>query len=438
MDTISEATSGSRTPPGTVHTTSSKHASFAAFSGSFIEWYDYSLYGTAAAVVFPQLFFPEGAGLVGAFGSFAAGFLARPVGALVFGHLGDRYGRKKMLLLSVLIMGMCTLLIGLLPTYQSSGWLAPALLVLLRTVQGFGIGGEFGGGALVALENAPSQKRGLMGSFHQMGTPAGILVATGVFSLVMLLPQETVMDWAWRLPFFLSGLFLVLALYIRDKLPETEVFQRSEDTKGAKQIPFISLLRQHPGALLLAVGARMCDAVTFNIVNVFGIAYATRELGLANEVMLTGFVISAGIQIGLIPIFGTLSDRIGRRPVYLSGTIVCAMAGLAYFPMLSLNSVWIAWLAIILTQAVGTGLMFSIQGTFFAELFTTKVRYTALGVVYQGSSLIGGAPTPLIALTLVGIAGSYWGAAVYVTAIAIMSFICTLFLTETYRSSILK
>lgn len=437
MDATAEDIRSVRTSQDTVRTTSSKHAGFAAFSGSFIEWYDYALYGTAAAVVFPQLFFPEGAGIVGAFGSFAAGFLARPLGALAFGHLGDRYGRKKMLVLSVLIMGLCTLLIGFLPSYHSVGWFAPALLVLLRTVQGFGIGGEFGGGALVALENAPSKRRGLMGSFHQMGTPAGILVSTGVFSLVMLLPHQTVMDWAWRIPFFLSGVFLTMALYLRAKLPETEVFQRTT-VKEHTQVPLFTLLRKHPAPLLLAMGARMCDAVTFNVINVFGIAYATRELGLPNEVMLTGFVVSSSVQICLIPFFGILSDRIGRRPVYLSGTVVCAIAGLAYFPMLSLNNIWVAWLAIVLTQAIGTGLMFSIQGTFFAELFTTKVRYTALGVVYQGAALIGGAPTPLIALTLVSIVGSYWGAAFYVTAVAIFSFFCTFALTETYRSSLIK
>lgn len=418
----------------------SRKAAFAAFSGAFIEWYDFYLYGIASALVFPQLFFADAdasVSLMASFGAFAAGFIARPIGALLFGHFGDRHGRKTMLIITVLIMGVCTLLMGLVPTYESIGWWAPAALITLRIVQGLGIGGEFGGGALVALENAPSRKRGLMGSFHQLGTPMGLLVSTGVFSLVQLLPESSFLAWGWRIPFLLSGVFLVFALFLRSSLPETEVFRKRKIQEPARHIPLMSLLREQPGYLLLGLGARMADAVTFNVINVFGIAYATSTLGLSQQMMLTGFVMSAAVQVFLTPLIGMFSDRVGRRPVYMAGIVVCAIGGLAYFPLLSTGEAWVVWPTIIVVQAVGTGLMFTIQGTFFAEMFSTRVRYTSLGMIYQGSALLGGAPTPLIAAALASaFAGSYWGPALYLFAMTLVSLACVIAITETYRSEL--
>lgn len=415
-----------------------RQALTAAISGSFLEWYDFYLFGTAAGLIFPGLFFPNSsptAGVIESFGTFAAGFVMRPVGAVLFGHFGDRIGRRRMLLITVSLMGSCTFLIGVLPTYQSVGALAPLLLVLLRLIQGIGIGGEFGGGALVALENAPTGRRGVMGSIHQVGTPVGLLAATGFFALAQQLPESSLHAWGWRVPFLLSAVFLSIAIYIRRSLPETRTFQ--VDQEKQKRMPLLALLRDHPKNVLLAIGARMADAVTFNVINVFGIAFATNHLGMSKSAMLNGFVLSSGVEIVLIPIIGGLSDRVGRRPIYMFGIIVCGSLGFAYFPALSTGNVALAWLMIVLMHAVGTGCMFSLQGTLFAEMFSTHTRYTGIGVAYQISALIGGAPTPAIAAALAaGFAQSFWPVTLYLAVICAISLVCLILAKETFRSSL--
>ncbi|GAB3412112.1 MFS transporter [Flindersiella endophytica] len=412
-----------------------RRALLASASGSFLEWYDFYLFGTAAGLIFPQLFFPESsqtAAFLQSFGAFAAGFVMRPIGALLFGHFGDRLGRRRMLLITVVLMGGCTFLIGALPDFEAVDVAAPALLILLRLVQGIGIGGEFGGGALVALENAPPARRGVLGSVHQMGTPTGLLVATGAFSLVQLLPAPDLESWGWRVPFLLSGAFLVLAFYIRRSLPETEVF--CSDADRTRRFPIVALLREHPKNILLATGARMADAVTFNVINVFGIAYATTQLGLSKAMMLNGFVIAAAVEIVAVPVIGHISDRIGRRPVYMFGIVVCLITAFAYFPLLSTGRTLVVWLTIVVALAVGTGAMFAIQGTLFSELFGTRTRYTGLGVAYQTSALLGGAPTPAIATLLAAaFAQSYWPVAIYMAAICLLSLVCVALAAETYR-----
>lgn len=413
-----------------------KQALTAAISGSFLEWYDFYLFGTAAGLIFPTLFFPNSsptAALIESFGTFAAGFLMRPVGAVLFGHFGDRLGRRAMLLITVSLMGGCTFLIGLLPTYQSIGAFAPGLLILLRLIQGVGIGGEFGGGALVALENAPTGRRGIMGSIHQVGTPIGLLAATGIFAIIQYLPEEVVYGWAWRVPFLLSGLFLAVALYIRRVLPETRTFQTDQDKQ--RRVPLLALLREHPRNVLLAIGARMADAVTFNVINVFGIAFATTQLGMSKSAMLNGFVLASAVEIAIVPIVGALSDRIGRRPVYMFGIVVCGTLGFGYFPALASGNVPLAWTMIVIMLAVGTGCMFALQGTLFAEMFSTHTRYTGIGVAYQVSALIGGAPTPAIATALAAAFGqSYWPVVIYLAVICAISLVCLILARETFRS----
>lgn len=425
---MSSQSPAAQTPRATPTAPSPRKAVSAAFAGAFIEWYDFYLYGTAAALVFPQIFFPEAdptVSLLQSFGSFAAGFLMRPIGAVVFGHFGDRIGRKNMLILTVLLIGICTFGIGLLPGFEQIGVWAVVLLLLARLIQGFGIGGEFGGGSLVALENAPAGKRGLMGSFHQMGTPAGLLVSTGVFSLMQLLPEEDFMSWGWRVPFLLSGVFVIAAFLIRRSLPETPAFEADEDE--VRTVPFFSLLREGWRNLLLGIGARMTDAVTYNIINVFAISFVTTYLDLPSTLILVGFTISAAFQVVLLPVFGAWSDRVGRKPVYLTGIVICAIGSLFYFPILQLDEPLTTWAIIIVIHAVGTGLMFSIQGAFFAEMFGTRMRYTGLGVVYQSSSLLGGAPTPAIAVALTSVfLGSYWPAVIYLVAMCVISAVCVL------------
>jgi MFS transporter, MHS family, shikimate and dehydroshikimate transport protein len=415
---------------------SPRQALIAAVSGSFLEWYDFFLFGTAAGLIFPTLFFPQSsptAATIESFGAFAAGFVMRPVGAILFGHFGDRIGRRTMLLITVTLMGGCTFLIGLLPTYGAIGALAPVLLVVLRLIQGIGIGGEFGGGALVALENAPTGRRGIMGSIHQVGTPMGLLTATGIFALVQLLPEETVYGWAWRVPFLLSAAFLGIALYIRKALPETKTFQADQDK--AQRVPVFALLREHPKNVIIAIGARMADAVTFNVINVFGIAFATTHLGMSKQAMLNGFVIASAVEIITIPIIGAISDRIGRRPVYMFGIVVCGTLGFAYFPALDSGNTALAWLMIVIMLAIGTGCMFAIQGTLFAEMFSTHTRYTGIGVAYQSSALLGGAPTPAIATALAAaFSQSYWPVAIYLAVICAISLVCLILARETFRS----
>ncbi|MEJ5868277.1 MFS transporter [Pseudokineococcus sp. 5B2Z-1] len=427
------STTGSASPSSTGDpAVTPRRAVAAAFSGAFLEWYDFYLFGTASALVFARLFFPESsptAGTIAAFGTFAAGFVTRPLGAVLFGHFGDRLGRKPMLMITILVMGLGTFLIGVLPTYDSVGVWAAVLLIALRLVQGLGIGGEFGGGALVALENAPAHRRGVMGSIHQMGTPVGLLASTGIFALVETLPEDAFLSWGWRIPFLLGGAFLVVAFYVRAHLPETRTF--SEESSERRRFPLAALVKEHPRQILLAIGARMTDAVTFNVINVFGIAYATSALGLPEQLMLTGFVIASAVEVVLLPVIGRVSDRIGRRPVYLFGIAVCAVMGAAYFPLLSTASTVVVWLTIVVTLAVGTGCMFGIQGTLFSELFGTRMRYTGLGVAYQVSALLGGAPTPIIATALSAAVGSYWPVVVYLVVVCVISFACVVAAGET-------
>ncbi|CAN5131239.1 hypothetical protein BH18ACT10_BH18ACT10_18670 [soil metagenome] len=296
-----------------------RRVAIASLVGTALEWYDYFLYGTAAALIFNEIFFPESDPLIGtllAFATFGVGFGTRPIGGLVFGHYGDKIGRKAMLVITLLIMGIATCAIGLMPTYNQIGIWAPILLVVLRLVQGFGVGGEWGGAVLMAVEHAPEGRRGYYGSWPQMGVPAGLVISTVVFALFELLPEEQFLAWGWRVPFLLSFVLVLVGLYVRLRLAESPAFQEVEETHTEASMPVLEVFRTYPRNILLAMGARLGDNVLFYIFSVFVLTYVVDELGMSESVALIGVSIGAALEFIAIPFFGALSDRIGRRPVY--------------------------------------------------------------------------------------------------------------------------
>ncbi|GAB3577727.1 MFS transporter [Amycolatopsis endophytica] len=417
--------------------TSMRRTTAASLMGSVLEWYDFYLYGTAAALVLGKLYFPNSdpsTATILALLTFASGFLTRPVGAVIFGHFGDRVGRKSMLVITMMIMGVATLGIGLVPTYETWGIWASVTLVTLRLVQGVAIGGEWGGATLLTVESSPADRRGFYGSVPQLGAPIGLLLSAGVFALASLLPDAQFESWGWRMPFLLSGLLLAAGLWVRLGITETEAFAAVTEKGHKTAMPIVTLLRHHWKETLLALGARLADAATFNVINVFAISYAASTLNLGGGVVLTGFTVSSAVQIVLIPWFGALSDRLGRRPVYVAGAALCGVGIFGYFWALSTASTVVIWVAIIVMHAVGTGLMVSIQSSFFAEMFGTNVRYSGISVGYQMAALVGGAPTPAIAAALVAWAsGASWPVSIYLLIMCAITIACVFAAGETRR-----
>ncbi len=412
-----------------------KKVAFASFVGTAIEWYDFFLYGTAAALVFPALFFPdysETAGVLLSFSTYAVGFAARPLGGIVFGHFGDRIGRKSMLVLSLLIMGVATALIGFLPTFAQIGVLAPILLVSLRFVQGIGVGGEWGGAVLMAVEHAPPGKRGFYGSWPQMGVPAGLLIANLVFiATSATLPAS----WGWRVPFLFSILLVGVGLFIRLKLMESPAFRKVQDTGTEANMPIVDVLRTYPKNVLLAMGMRFAENGTFYITTVFVLTYITTTLDLDKNTGLAGVIIASAIGLITIPFFGALSDRIGRRPVYLFGAVFSILFALPFFWLLNTGVTPLIWLAIILGFNVGHDAMYGPQAAFFSELFGTRVRYSGASLGYQLASVLAGGFAPLIAVALLAAYG-YGAVAAYMAAMALLTTVSVILAAETYRDDI--
>jgi MHS family shikimate/dehydroshikimate transporter-like MFS transporter len=411
----------------------------ASFVGALLEWYDFFLYGTASALVFNRLFFSSldpNAGLLASFATFGAGFVARPLGGVICGHYGDKLGRKNVLVITLIIMGIGTFCVGCLPTYETAGLWAPGLLVFLRLLQGIGLGGEYGGAALITIEHAPRRQRGFWGAFPQSAVSAGILLATGVFALCSRLPDDQFLSWGWRLPFLLSLGLLVVGMYIRLNIGETPAFQKMKDRKKEAGVPLFELLRRYPKTVLVALGARLGETVSSNILNAFGIAYVSNNLGLSKTDALIGIFIASAIGIFACPVYGYVSDRIGRRPIYLIGASFLVLFAFPFFMMLNSKSLGLIWLAIVLGYTFGPTMMFSVQGVFFSELFGTNVRYSGLSVAYQFSAILGGF-TPLIATVLQEAGhGQPWYVAGFLMAIAIMSLGCTLLVGETYKTDV--
>ncbi len=411
----------------------------ASFIGTAIEWYDFFLYGTAAALIFNRLFFPTFAPLVGtlaAFGTYAVGFVARPLGGVIFGHYGDKIGRKSMLSLTLLLMGTATFCIGLLPTYNTLGVWAPILLILLRVLQGFAVGGEWGGAVLMAVEHAPEGKRGFYGSWPQIGSPAGLLLSTGVFSLVSTLPEEQLLAWGWRVPFLLSIILVGVGLFIRLRIHETPAFSQVKEAGVEARLPLLEAIRAHPWNIVLAMGARLAENGFFYVYAVFALVYVTEQLKLPRSTILQGVILATLCELFSIPFFGALSDRIGRRPVYMGGATLSALFSFPFFWLLDTKQSLLIWLAVIVGLAFGHGAMYGPQASFFSELFGARVRYSGASLGYQLASVFAGGLSPLIATALLSWSGGRpWPIALYMTAMACITAVSVYLAAETLPES---
>ena len=410
----------------------------ASFIGTTIEWYDFFIYGTAATLVFGKLFFSPSfsplAATLSSVATFAVGFVARPLGGIIFGHYGDRLGRKAMLVLTLNMMGIATFLVGVLPTFESVGLLAPLLLVLLRIVQGLGVGGEWGGASLMAVEYAPEDKRGYYGSWPQMGVPAGLLLATGIFAVVSFLPNEQFLAWGWRVPFLLSIILVGVGLFVRLRLLETPAFSEVQESHTESQMPIVDIFRNYPKNVLLAIGARVASDGGFYVFTVFILDYATRTLGLPRSTILLGVAVASAVEIVTIPVFGVVSDRTGRRPIYLVGTVLLLILAYPYFLLIQTGSTVLVVLASVLGLSVAHATMYGPMSAYFAELFGTRVRYSGVSIGYQLASIIGGGAGPLISIYLVGATGGqYWPVIAWMVVLCLVTLVSVLVAAETFR-----
>ena len=397
----------------------------ACFIGTAIEWYDFFLYGTAAALVFNHLFFPTIeplSGVLASFGTYAVGFLTRPLGGAIFGHYGDRVGRKIMLSMSLLIMGLASFCIGLLPTYSSIGVMAPCLLVLLRMLQGIGIGGEWGGAVILAVEHAPSNRRGFFGSLPQVGVPAGLLLGSLAFALTTGLTEAQLYSWGWRVPFLLSAVLVVVGLAVRLSISESPVFLHVQRHSAPRKAPLLDAFRLHWRGILIAMGARVAENAVFYVYTVFIIVYATQALALAKSTILTSILIGASVELVTIPLFGLLSDFVGRRPVYLFGAVFSLLFAFPFFLVASMAPPLSLTIALVIGLGVGHSAMYGPQASFFSELFGANVRYSGASLGYQLASVLAGGLSPMIATCLLGyFGGKPWGVAAYMCALAIIT-----------------
>ena len=421
---------------------SPRKVALASAIGATIEWYDFFIFGTAAGLVFNQLFFTnldQITGTLVAYLTFAVGFVARPVGSVIFGHYGDRIGRKAMLILTLFIVGVATFLIGLLPTYDSIGIWAPILLVVLRILQGIGIGGEYGGAVLMAVEYAPEGRRGFYGSWPQVGVPAGLLLGTVAFGLVSLLPDEQFFAWGWRAVFLASIVLVVIGLYIRLQILETPAFTRVREAQEEAQVPFTELVRSQPKELILGMGTRWIEGLVFNAYGVFIISYATSQLELTRTTVLTGVAIAAAFGVVLVPVYGALSDRYGRRTVYGAGVGLFGLFAFPSFLLINTREPVLVWVSVVVALGLIYPAIYAPLAAFWSELFDTRVRYTGIGTVYQFSGILASGLTPSIAALLLGFAGGEpWLFVGYMIVVTLISLTAAYFSPETYRRDIIQ
>jgi MFS transporter, MHS family, shikimate and dehydroshikimate transport protein len=396
--------------------------------GTAVEWYDFLIYGAATALVFNKVFFAAGdaaSATIAAFGTYSVGFLARPLGAAIFGHFGDRIGRKAMLAITIIVMGLGTFLIGLLPTYQQIGIAAPVLLIVLRFLQGIGLGGEWGGAVLMVVENCPTHKRGFLGSMVQVGNPVGNLAAIGMFSLVSQLPESDFIAWGWRIPFLVSILLVGVGLWIRLRIQETAVFQTLKAKNELVRIPIVEIFRFHRRPFLTAVGLKISEIAYASIAGVFIMSYATSHLGLSRTLVLNGAFIASFVALFSIPFFGWLSDKVGRKTMFYASCTFCALFAFPMFWLLDTRDPTVVILTIVVAISFGQMVMFGIGAPWYSELFTAKLRYSGASLGFQVGAALSGGLSPLIAASLMTWAGSTWPVSVFLIVCALISATAT-------------
>lgn len=414
------------------HTSDVKKVVIASLIGSTIEWYDFFLYGVVAGIVFNKLYFPAGDETVSillAYATFAVGFVARPLGGIVFGHFGDRIGRKSMLIISLLMMGGATVAIGLLPGYDTIGILAPLLLLLLRIFQGIGIGGEWGGAVLMAYEYAPKNKRGFYASIPQIGLSLGLFLSAGVMALLSQLPDDQFMSWGWRSAFIGSILLVFLGTWIRSNINESPEFEKAKaESRGRDQgLPFTTMLKKYPGNVVLGMGARYIDGVYFNIFAVFSIVYLTRYVGIERATALWTVCSAALVMVVFIPLFGRVSDKIGRPTTYAWGSLLLAIGVFPAFWLMSTGDPVLIVLGIVLPFGIIYPMCYGPEAALFADLFDPTVRYTGISFVYQFSGIFASGLTPMVATYLMAVNENdpFW-LCIYVIFAALVSMTCAI------------
>jgi metabolite-proton symporter len=420
----------------------------ASMLGTTVEWYDFFLYGVAAAIVFPAVFFPDAdpvAGTLLSFGTFAIGFIARPLGGLVFGHYGDKIGRKKLLVVSLMMMGLSTFLIGLLPGYATIGVAAPLLLILLRLIQGFALGGEWGGAVLIVSEHGDPKRRGYWASWPQAGAPAGQLLANGLLALLAVVQSEAAFQsWGWRIPFLLSAILIGIGLYVRLTVEESPVFREAQERAAAAAaeragdaepaakdgMPILEVFRRYPREVLTAMGARFAENVSYYIFTIVISTYMTQQFGLPSSFVLGAVLIGAAVHVVTIPLWGALSDRMGRRPVYVIGAAGVGLWAFAFFALLNTESFALTALAVVV-GLLFHGAMYGPQAAFLSELFGTKVRYSGVSIGYQLASVVAGGLAPIISVALLSAFGTGYAIAAYVAASSVVTLVAVLSYRET-------
>jgi metabolite-proton symporter len=402
-----------------------RRAVVASTVGTTIEWYDFFLYGTAAALVFPQLFFPGSspyAGVLASFGTQFVGFAARPIGAAIFGHYGDRVGRKATLITTLMLMGVGTFLIGVLPTHATIGLAAPIILTILRTIQGIGVGGEWGGSVLLSMEWGSAKRRGFMASWPQVGVPLGLLASTGMVKLMSGLTGDNFENWGWRVPFLVSAVLIGVGLYVRLRVMESPDFAEVKETQTVHKLPVLEVIKTQPREILTSAFVRMSEQAPFYLFITFVLTYGTKEVGYTRDQLLNDTLIAAALGLVSVPFFGHLSDVIGRRLTYGIGIVATALFAFPYFGLLNTRTSGMALLAIVVSLIVHD-IQYGPQAALIAENFGTNLRYSGAGLGYQLASVIAGGPAPLIAAAILNNTKSSTGISWYIVGCCVLAMI---------------